>query len=506
MKYIIGIDVGGTNTDFVVTNEHNEILHSHKQLTTSPISDGIIEYINRSILKKFNQKEIKHISIGTTYALNAILEAKRLSKVGLIRLSGHAPNAISPCYEWPEKIKEQISLEEKTLPGGFECNKKEISKISFELIDKTIEIFTEKNITEIAICGAFSPIYNEQEEIVHKYIFEKYKIDSSCSYKIGTIGIIERENATILNCTLKNAFLYEFSNLKNFIEKTGITLYIVQNNGTIENFDFISKYPIKTIASGTTNSCIGGAKLANTENAIVVDIGGTSTDICFINNGFPVKSSIPILLGGVSLQCESPEVFSIGLGGGSIISENENEITIGPQSVAKNVKTESISFGGKIKTLTDCAIAIDTVQINNAKKSIKMDNAEKILEIAYEKIKSTIDKKRGFAKKTLPVVFVGGGAEIFKDKIKNDGFIIPKNASVANAYGAACAEISYTKDIIIEGVNEEVLNIISEEAIEKIKNNGAKNNIRIIEKRILPFHYIPGNKARIIISAAGRIN
>ena len=134
-------------------------------------------------------------------------------------------------------------------------------------------------------------------------------------------------------------------------------IFFTQNNGTILSLDEALKFPIKTISAGQNNSFIGATKLAKLADAIVVDIGGTSTDCGVVINGFPIKSLGISRIAGVLLSFSAPNVISISLGGGSLITvDSVWQIQIGPKSVEYNLYSRSLSFGGDIMTLADSVI------------------------------------------------------------------------------------------------------------------------------------------------------
>lgn len=103
------------------------------------------------------------------------------------------------------------------------------------------------------------------------------------------MGFIERENSTILNAALKKVMTEVFSGLTATASEFGLAcpFWITQNNGSILTSTQAIKYPVLTIAADPTNSFIGGRKLTQLKDAIVIDIGGTSTDIGIIRKGFP---------------------------------------------------------------------------------------------------------------------------------------------------------------------------------------------------------------------------
>jgi len=502
--YTIGVDIGGTNTDAVLLNEKKQIIGSVKCLTTADIDDGFFNAIF-SLLQKTNTAPqiIGAVFVGTTHATNALLQKNDLYRVGLIRIAGQKSTLLPPCFGWPMDLKQTLLVDFETIDGGHECSGKEISAFNLEEARGAIDRLLHKGAESFAIVGAFSPLYPQHEEMLGRLIGEE---KASLSYKIGGMGIVERENSTILNAALRRPLEKGFLRLKDALQRLSldVSLYITQNNGTIISLETALKYPVLTISAGPTNSFIGGAKLAGCTDCIVVDIGGTSTDVGVVKNGFPRRSLGCSNIGGIALNFPMPDVLSIALGGGSYVSLNP--IAIGPKSAAKNIGYEAICFGGDKLTFTDIALFCDPELIPGAARAqIQMQEAEEILSMGAFKIERLVQKIAG-SDTNLPVIVVGGGAELVKGVLDPSRYIIPNFAGVANAFGAALSEISGTVDLVVSLTEREsVLREITRKSIDLAISLGAnQNDVRLVDLQIFPYHYVPGTLARVIATAAGK--
>ena len=253
---------------------------------------------------------------------------------------------------------------------------------------------------------------------------------------------------------------------------------------------------------------MGASKLVKLKDCIVVDIGGTSTDIGLVKNGFIKRSLNLSKIGGVSLNFSMPDVLSVAIGGGSYILQDDNEknIKIGPCSVGKNLTNQAICFGGEILTLTDVAVVLNPkIIISKNKIEINSKKAEKILFQAFEKIKLLISQIEG-RDQDLPIVVVGGGSILFENILPSKRFDIPKYHEIANAYGAALAKVSSVEDTIVSLNNrEKILKEIMKKATQKAVDEGADFlDTEIVDVQIIPYHYVPNNMARVVITAAGK--
>lgn len=124
--------------------------------------------------------------------------------------------------------------------------------------------------------------------------------------------------------------------------------------------EYALRYPILTIACGPTNSIRGAAHLSGLSNALVVDIGGTTTDIGVLAQGFPRQSSAAVEIGGVRTNFRMPDILSIGIGGGTIVRAYGagETVTVGPDSVGYELLKRGRIFGGDTLTATDVAVKL----------------------------------------------------------------------------------------------------------------------------------------------------
>jgi N-methylhydantoinase A/oxoprolinase/acetone carboxylase beta subunit len=367
-------------------------------------------------------------------------------------------------------------------------------------------------VESIAIIGVFSPLNGSQEHEVACLVYEiaGTHFPVSLSHEMGGIGFIERENSTILNASLKRVMRQGFHCLKTAAEEMGITgrLMITQNDGSLIDIEHAIECPVLTISAGPTNSFIGGARLAGKDSAIIVDIGGTSTDVGLVSKGFPMRSINTSNIGGVLLNFPMPDVLSIALGGGSVIVLEDEHMTIGSRSVAKTLNTEALSFGGSQLTLTDIALVLGHLKIprTDAKAvCITQRMGECIFEQVRDKIGQLVFKMRG-EEKDLPVILVGGGSALLPAFLLGSDYQVPPHFDVANAYGAALAEISGTVDAVVSlQRREEVLEELYERARQKAIDQGANpTTLRLVDQQIIPYSYIPNQMARVIVRYSGK--
>lgn len=510
-QFTVGVDIGGTNTDAVIIDEKNMILALAKTTTTEPIVKGFTAVIDQ-ILKKtaISPHEISGIFVGTTHATNALLQRKDLFRVGVLRISGSCGDSIPTAYDWPKELKNKIVAGSVSVKGGFYCDGRAMAQIQKDEVKKAIHKLFACGMESVAIIGTYASINKDQEIEVSELVREigGFDFPVTLSSDLGGINFLERENASLLNAALKKSIHVGFQQLSEALVVLGFTcpLYLTQNNGTILTLENALQFPVLTISAGPTNSFVGASKLSGLNNAIVADIGGTSTDVGIVIDGFARSSVNSSMMGGVKLCFQMPDVQSIALGGGSKISIHEKMISVGPQSVANDVMRTAQAFGGNVLTLTDIAI-LNGLHIEGADAS-KIRCTPKDVKRIFAYIEQQLDSLRmrvGGKQAHLPFVLVGGGAHLLRDTFIAEKCIIPDSASVANAYGAALAEISGTIDTVVcLKDREEVLAKLQDTAKRIAVEKGASlERVRIIEQHITPYHYLPKPLARVRITAAG---
>lgn len=517
MSYRVGIDVGGTNTDAVILDDQFHLLAKQKSHTSQDIEAGISNSLHQVLEEsQIDRDQITHIMLGTTQCTNAIVERKRLSTVGVIRLGYPATMSVVPYTAWPGDLKEVLSGQYKVIHGGYEFNGEVLSEINESEIRDLLHSW-EGKIDTVAVIGVFSSLKDEQEKqveaIVHQELGEQIPVSLSC--EIGSLGLIERENATILNSALFGVIKTTAHGFEHALIAEGIhhaQIYLCQNDGTLMSLSFARKYPIFTIACGPTNSIRGASYLSKLQNAVVLDVGGTTSDIGVINNGFPRQSSTAVEIGGIRTNFRMPDIISIGLGGGSIIRKTDTGYTIGPDSVGYQITEKAKVFGGDILTTTDVAVRLGKAEVGNQQftADLPIEDAEQIYKQIGSTVAAAIDRMKNSAEE-VQVILVGGGSIVVPSKIDGVNKIIrDENGDVANAIGACISQVSgqYEKIYIYDEIQrEDAMQDAKDHAVNQaIKAGAQKESIQTVDVEEVPLAYYPGNANRIRIKVVGDLN
>ena len=320
IKLRIGIDVGGTNTDAVVVDQSGGVIAATKTATTPDPFDGIVAALEQVIVG-VDISSITKAMLGTTHSANAIIQRRDLDTVGVLRLAAPSSLAVRPGAAWPEDLNETVIGAVAIVGGGYEYDGREIAPLDIDAI-RRFAAECAGNVSAVAVSCAFSPATFDHEFEAARILGDELGdgVAVSLSHQVGSLGLLERENATILNAALLGVAGRVVSGLSSALERHGISVesFLTQNDGTLMTADEASRFPILTVGSGPTNSMRGACALAGLTDALVFDVGGTSTDVGILVDGFPRESAFAVEVGGVRTNFRMPDLISIGLGGGTI--------------------------------------------------------------------------------------------------------------------------------------------------------------------------------------------
>ncbi|PGH28925.1 hypothetical protein GX50_08331 [[Emmonsia] crescens] len=459
---VIGVDVGGTNTDAVLLDTKDTgskaIIAWNKSPTAANVTLGVQKTLE-DLLRKAPNKEnnIAAVTVGTTHFLNAILEhdASRLEKVAVIRLASYNFSSQTPSFiDWPPVLKRLINGHAAIVPGGCNIDGTCITDIDPASIAEQADIIRAKNLKNVVIAGIGSPMDTKyrQEVQVRDILSAKLGDDVNivCSHEISGSGLLARENAAILNASIVNFARRTIRGFMQAMSQLGLKcpLYLTANTGHLLAFPEAIQFPIRIFSSGATNSIRGAAYLAGqslaSDGAVVVDIGGTTTDVGFLlRNGYPRLASSRTEIAGIKVNLEVLQVESIGFGGGSLVrtSVDGENVFVGPGSVGHEITTKALCFGGAIPTATDIAV-LSGASIGTTKPVLPQTTVDKARTRIKTMIENLVDRVKTSAE-PCTVILVGGGAVLCPDHLEGvSRTIIPEFAGVANAIGAAIAQIS----------------------------------------------------------------
>lgn len=506
----IGIDVGGTNTDAVLI-DGAIVMAAVKRPTSSDVLTGIQEAL--AALRNdtsFKAGRIDAVMLGTTHFTNAVVSRTGLTPTAAIRLSLPSSSGVPPMADWPDGLAACLGRHTYEVSGGHEFDGREIADLDEAALARIADDIAAKGIQAAAITAVFSPLRPEHEKAARDILRRRLpRLRISLSHELGRVGLIERENATIINASLLHLAARATDAFKDALADSGIDapLYLSQNDGTLMDVEYAKRFPVTTFSSGPTNSMRGAALLSGLKDCIVIDIGGTTADVGVLVGGFPRQATAIVDIGGVRTNFRMPDLLPIGIGGGSLV--DVKTATVGPQSVGYRLASEALVFGGSTLTATDLAVAAGMVEIGDPDKVAHLDAGlvQKALDGIRQRIAATADMMRT-SQDPIPVVLVGGGSVLIDGDLPGFAEVIrPPFADCANAVGAAIAQIGAEVDkvLTLEGKDRAAeLTQVADEARRMVASAGAiESTIDIVELDEVPIAYLPNDCVRVRVKAVG---
>ncbi|MDR6226704.1 hydantoinase/oxoprolinase family protein [Desmospora profundinema] len=519
MSVRIGIDVGGTNTDAVILDEELRCIAKVKTATTDDVEEGIVTALSRVIRDGgVDPSRVQYAMLGTTHCTNAVVERKRLNRVGVIRIGLPATAAIQPMTGWPSDLKAALGEHGYLVPGGHEFDGRMIAPLGETEIRAALRRM-EGQVDAVAITSVFAPVSDCHEREAEAIVRAEWgdSVPVSLSHEVGSIGLVERENATILNAALMRTAEQVVRGFQQALEREGIRapLFLGQNDGTLMSADYARQYPILTIACGPTNSIRGAAHLSGYSEGLVVDVGGTTTDVGVLVKGFPRESAVAVEIGGVRTNFRMPDLLSVGLGGGTVVRGGAGAVTLGPDSVGYRLHQKARVFGGDTWTATDVAVAAGRIDWNGPQLKMPQKSAAEArwCEEAYQRMVTTVEEAIDRMKTSaapVPAILVGGGSVLLPDRLEGVSEVIRHgDYDVANAIGAAIGQVSGQVERVYslsELSRSEAMEHAKKTAVgDAVKAGADPATVTIVDVEDVPLAYLPGNAVRIRVKAAGTL-
>jgi N-methylhydantoinase A/oxoprolinase/acetone carboxylase beta subunit len=510
----IGIDVGGTNTDAVLLAD-GRVVHAVKTPTTEDVTGGILAALD--LLRRHPEvasAKIDGVVIGTTHFINAVVQRRDLAKVAAVRIGMPASASLPPFCDWPDDLAALCRGDVVMLEGGHDYDGREIMPFDAAALRAAARRIGALGIRAVGVAAIFSPLDPAHEEQAAAILAEECPDAAvTLSHRLGRIGLLERENAALLNAALGPLARVTIAGFESAIAASGIDapLYITQNDGTVMPAATAAALPVMSFASGATNSMRGAAFLSGLKDAMVVDVGGTSSDVGQLRNGFPREANSVVEVGGVRTLFRMPDLYSIGVGGGSIVrgGGDGGAPTVGPDSVGYRLTRDALVFGGGTLTATDAAVKAGRAAIGEPARldTLPRGLAEAVLAQARDKLEDAIDRMKTEAGE-VTLIAVGGGAFLAPDRKAGIGAVIRvDHGDCANAVGAAVAQVSGETDQIYRDMSRvEAIAAAEAQAVERARAAGADPaTIATVEVEDMPLAYLPSNALRVRVRVAGEM-
>ena len=454
---IIGLDVGGTHTDVVLLDQHGVVRDIKVPTDPSNLFNTVLEGLE-SVMTGVDPESVKRVVLSTTLTTNAIVQNK-IPEVGIIVSSGPG---IDPRYF-------QTNAHYFPVSGSIDHRGREVEPVDPEEIMQVSQELRARGIRHLGVVGKFSVRNPAHELQIKAHLgdgFERVFLGHLIS---GHLNFPRRIATAYLNASVYPVHKEFFEAVQQSLEVRGLTMpiRILKADGGNMNFASSIEFPGQTILSGPAASVMGAIGYAvDTEDSLVLDIGGTTTDMTFLMGGVPLLAPLGINIGGYRTLIRSLDTRSIGVGGDSLVRLSGQRIEVGPERLGP-----AMAYGGPVPTPTDALLVLHKIETGDREKALQgigpiatalslseEEAASKIIERACSKILKEADNmltrvnskpvytiheiQEGCRLTPQQMLVLGGPAPYFEEELKRQSNMAVRTVpkwSVANAIGAALA-------------------------------------------------------------------
>ena len=494
----IGIDIGGTFTDFAIFDENTKQFSAFKILSTpSSPEKSVLEGVNR-ILATLDEKQIVVVTHGSTVATNALLELQG-SKSALITTIG-----FKDIYRIGRQARKHIygfkpsdSTDLLSNNCVFEITERISSdgeilqSIVLDEVQQIVDQLLMNKVQSVAISLLFSFLYPEHEKLIAGILRQAGFFVSASSELIPEFREFERTATTLVNTYVSPVMDKYLGKLFNDLPDQIESIRLMQSNGGVMSMTEARQKGVHSIFSGPAGGVIGGlnvAKLSGFDNIITFDMGGTSTDISLLQGDVQLTTRSEV--SGIPISIPTIDIHTIGAGGGSIAYlDSGKAFKVGPVSAGSNPGPVCYGLGGKLPTVTDANLVLgrmlpdsflggemplDVVgtelSINNLGIQARISSFEKlslsqttalgivqVVNAHMERALRLISTQRGYDISDFTLVCYGGAAGLHATKLASTlgikRVLLPRSASIMSALGMVDADFiqDYVQTVMIKG-------------------------------------------------------
>jgi N-methylhydantoinase A len=354
---LIGIDVGGTYTDGVLFSD-GSVLHSVKRPTNENDLTGTLLEVLDELLIHGEKDRIRRVVLGTTLVTN-LLATGQGERTALLLVPGSG----LPFSSY------QISPDTFFLKGSIDFRGREIEPLDTEEVEAVLEEIEREGIQRVAVAGKFSSRNDRHEKFISEMARTRYPHLEVCTSNeiTGRLNFPRRAVTTYYTAMTIREWNRFADNIKAAVSARvpGAELHILKADGGTTTLEASRKRPCETVFSGPAASTMGTVALAGDPlNSVMVDIGGTTSDICLLIDGKPLYASRGATIKGHLTHINSFAVNSIALGGDSVVYDESGDLRVGPMRLGP-----AACFGGEAPTVTDAFNVLKDLKIGDMEAS-----------------------------------------------------------------------------------------------------------------------------------------
>ncbi len=506
----IGIDVGGTFTDFIAYDDDsgNSVTYKAPSTPRDPadaIVDGLKVMTERFGIAKDSIAQVGH---GTTVGTNTLIQRKG-ARVALITTKG---------------IRDVLEIGRQTRPGffdvytdfppavvprmrRFEVDERVLADGSVRVpltdaeIDRVVTLALESEVDAVAVSLLFAYLMPEHERRIGAALAKRMPgtFISLSSEVQPEFREYERTSTTTQNAYLQPMMQRYLTNLADRvgIEVPGADVVISQSSGGLMSIDKAQRFPIRTALSGPAAGVLGAleiARLADRPNVVTFDMGGTSADVALVR-GFAPAQSYDKLIGGLPVRLPSVDISTIGAGGGSIAwFDRDDRLKVGPVSAGADPGPACYGLGGDKATVTDANLVLGRLSLAGLLDgTMKLDRAAAgraiqpiadhlgftlertacgILDIVVSnmaRVIRTISVDRGYDPRDLSLLAFGGGGPLHASAVAAS--LEMQEVIVPPAPGILCAAGLNVSDLKEDFVRTSRVIVREEASLDRLAAN-----------------------------------
>ena len=501
----LAITAGDTNLDAVALDARDRIV-ARVKMPRGRDADGDLYAAVRHVARTGGVRaaRISRVMLGSRAPLEAVDARRDLCRTAVVRIGAPLTAAVPPLSTWPADLRQAVSAGEAIIGGGARFDGDEGAPLDTDALAAFLAGIAGEAQT-VAVASVFSPVAPEHElaaaDVVRRELGAAIPI--SLSHEIGSLGLLDRENATVLNAALVGVAAQLAAVLRRALERHRIDaeLFFGQNDGTVMALEPALRFPVLMIGSGPASAMRGAAWLSGVTGGVVVDIGGARADVGILVNGFPREAPAPIRVAGVRTSFRTPDVISLPFGGGTVVAPGT--------AIAGSVPDEqALVFGGETATLIDAAVAAGRVVLGSRALTLRQRRTlagalapvDAQLADAVERIKR--------APHDVALVAVGGASGLVPADLPGvDEVIVPGDGDVAGAVGLAIAPAGGQADRIFRNRpadRDHAIAAAREEALARAIHAGADpDRVEVVAVNEVPLAYMHDPAIRIRVKAAG---
>jgi N-methylhydantoinase A len=539
--HLVGIDVGGTFTDFVAYDEQTQSLRVWKTLSTPhDPSKGIVGGLDQSP----EVKNIDHLRFGTTIATNAILERKG-AVVGYVTTEGFKD------VPFIQRGKRQSHydiawIKSKPLMKRRHCfevrgritarGEEYISLDTAEVRRIAREIAENDAIQSVAVCLLFSYVTPVHERLVEQIFAEE------CPGKPVSISYDvlpkwkehERSSTTIADAYIKPLVTSHLASLGGRLNERGVNkrIAVIKSNGGEIALDAAARVPIQLTLSGPTGGVVGAkqiARLAGVDHLVTLDMGGTSTDVSTVVGGRESFTTSFEVEFGVPIQIPMIDIRTMGAGGGSLAwIDKGGMLRVGPESAGADPGPACYGQGGTRATATDANVVLGRINPRNflgGEMNLDVEAAERAVQEVARQIEKSVEEtalgmvqisnnnmvgalrsvltERGLDPRDFTLLAFGGAGPVHISDLMHlaniPSGIVPNHPGQFSAFGFIMTDpridVERTAQMTSKAFKREhanqVMSDLVEESVAALKDQGYTENIEI--HRSLEMRYFGQN-------------